>query len=270
MVTGTILEHPDYKLGVTGPSPWDSKRVTLNAALYAARVSVKPPSQIAAGRLASLAAAPWGIMLNDEEGDCTIAGRWHTIQAQTTYEKRPFVQPDPAIHSEYRALTGGGDDGLDLLTVLKAWKAGTYGGHALAAYAEIPWTDPKLSAAYTRQLLKIGVWAAGASYIAVMLPAAQQRNPMDWITVGTGPDWRPGTWGGHCVPILAYRLVGGKLRFLIVTWGQLVEVSEEYLRAFCVETWMPVSQVDWTNTKGKTPSGRTIQATVDLALSLAA
>lgn len=259
----TVQEHPDFKLGVSGPSPSDPQRITLLAASIQAALP-NPPASITPSRVKILRSSTWGMMRNDVEGDCTVAAKWHTVQALSTFERRPFVQADAFIHSEYRSLTGGADTGLSLLDVLKPWSKQYE--HALAAYAEIPWTDSSLSAAASRKLLKLSIHIAGSAYIAVDLPKALQRSEFDWRNVGTGPDWRAGTWGGHCVPIFAYVSASGVLTFYALTWGQLVPVSEAFLRAYMPEAWMPVSAQDWSSTStGKTPNGRTIQAVIALA-----
>lgn len=258
-----LVNHPQYKLGVSHRSAWDAKRLTLLAPEMQA-VMPSPPSSIAKTRLSLLRSDRYGYMYNDRYGDCTVAAKWHTVQHQSGFEKHKFIQSDENIKAEYFDYTGGQDSGLSLLDVLQPWKAGAHGGHQLAAYAEIPWTDRSLSVAQSRKVLKQGIWLMGSAYIAVELPYALQNSAYDWRNVGTGADWRAGTWGGHCVPILAYESVGGVLTFYIITWGQLVPVSEAFLRAYMVEAWAPVA-TDWQNAKGTTPNGRSLQALVDLA-----
>lgn len=269
MTENTIAfpEAQSLRLGVNYRSRWDAKRITMLAPTVAS-VLPNPPSSISAARRKIISGIPWGLMLNDELGDCTIAGKWHIVQADTTYEKHPFVQSDPYIRGEYMHLTGGVDSGLALLDVLNPWHEQT-DGHGLAAFAEVPWTDRSLSASQSRKLLKLAIYLSGASYIAVELPTALQRTPYDWTNVGTGPDWRAGTWGGHCVPILYYVSTGGRVTYYIVTWGRLVPVSEAFLRTFMPEAWMPVTH-DWANAKGNTPNGRAVSAVVDLAHKIAA
>ena len=264
----------DLKLGRSKHSPWDAKRLSILDAIPAKLPS--PPTRTS--RSTKLPASKIDILGNDQYGDCTVAGAAHTVQHLTYYETdQPDVDPKASdVVSTYFNLTGGQDSGLDLLTVLNYWHKTGIVGHKLEAYAEVPWTDASLSAATTRVLLKTSVWLSGSAYIAVWLPAAQQSNAFDWRTVGTGPSWRPGTWGGHCVDIVDYAPYGDipgwtakdGAAFEIETWGRRVWASERYLRAFCDETWLPVSR-DFTNRKGSNPQGRTLSKLVQLAQQIA-
>lgn len=265
----------DLKLGRSHPSPWDTRRLSLVQAIPGKLPS--PPTRT--NRSAKLPPAKIDILGNDHYGDCTVAAAAHTVQHLTYFEAdRPNVDPATTdIVKTYFALTGGADSGLPLIDVLKRWHGTGIAGHKLEAYAEIPWTDATLSAAETRTLLKASVWLAGSAYIAVWLPAAQQQNAFDWRTVGTGPSWRPGGWGGHAINIVDYAPYGdlaGWTRedgagFLVETWGRRTWASERYLRTYMDEAWTPVSG-DFTNRKGKNPQSRTLQKLVELAQKISA
>ncbi len=247
----------EFKLGRSGPSTYDNKRLTL---LDAPNLPT-PPSNLAKARFNLIRNTFYPIMGNDKYGDCTVASAGHTIQAATTYEKNEFTPSTDQVVNEYFKLTGGPDQGLSLLDVLQPWRNTGLWGHKLAAYAEIPWTDTHLSAAQTRKLLRTSIWLSGSAYLALALPYGMQRNPYDWQTIGTGPDWRPGTWGGHAVPALLY---SSGYKYWIVTWGKIVQVSEAFLRAYMDEAWVTVSN-DWVNSKGKTPNGRSLSELARLA-----
>lgn len=259
---GDVVPFP---LGRSQPSRGDAKRLSLVERSVASLIP-DPPSVLGAARLRLVQGMTYPMMGNDRYGDCTVASRGHIIQVDTTTEKHANFPSDQTVIDQYLGLTGGPDVGLTLLDVLKPWQKGTLDSHTLAAYAEIPWTDTHLSAAQTRKLMKVSVWVAGSAYLAFSLPYGLQRDSYNWTKVGTGPDWRPGSWGGHAVPAVLYA-AGGK--FYIVTWGRLVEVSEAFMRAFCDEAWMVVT-LDRLNSHGKTPTGRTLQAVADLAGRIAA
>jgi hypothetical protein len=265
---------PELKTGRARHSPWDAKRLSILDALPGKLPS--PPARTT--RSVRLPAAKIDILGNDDYGDCTVAAAAHTAQHLTYYETdQPNLDPKTNdVVSTYFDLTGGSDTGLDLLTVLNRWHKKGICGHTIAAYGEVPWADAGLSAAATRTLLKTSVWLSGSAYIAVWLPAAQQQNPFDWRTVGTGPAWRPGGWGGHCIDVVDYApyrdLPGWTSRdgaaFQLETWGRRVWASEQYLRAYCDEAWLPVSK-DFTNRKGSNPQGRTLAKLVELAATIA-
>lgn len=261
---------PDLKLGRSRPSEWDAHRLSLTTPKIATTLPT-PPSSIAKTRIAIAKSLTYPMMGNADYGDCTVAAAGHTVQSETWYEERVsqgpysgFTPADTNVVAEYLKLTGGADNGLALLDVLKPWQQTGLWGHKLAAYAEVPWADPSLSASVTRKLLKTSTWLAGSTYLAVWLPAALQRDPYNWTKVGTGADWRAGSWGGHCIPTLFY---ASNVHW-IVTWGKLIPVTEAFLRAYADEAWMPVSR-DWVNARGKTPNGRSLQTVVDLANQIA-
>lgn len=260
---------PDYKLGRSRPSEWDAHRLSLTTQKIATTLPT-PPSSIAKGRVTIAKKILWPMMGNDRYGDCTVAAAGHTIQSETTYEeiatqgRYEYTPSDQTVVDEYLKLGNGADNGLALLDVLKPWQQTGLFGHKLAAYAEVPWADPSLSAAVTRKLLKTSTWLSGSTYLAVWLPAALQNDPYNWTKVGTGPSWRAGSWGGHCIPTLFY---ASNVHW-VVTWGKLIPVTEAFLRAYCDEAWMPVSR-DWVNARGKTPNGRSLQSVVDLAEQIA-
>lgn len=254
----------DLKLGRSGPSPHDAQRLTLAIDTVAATIPT-PPASTAKSRTSVLSALTWTMMGNDTLGDCTVASAGHTIVADTTIEDRPFVPTDEAVSAEYLKLGNGQDNGLTLLDVLKPWQKTGLFGHKLAAYAEIPWAEPALSVVETRKLLKASVYLGGSAYLAFNLPAALQQTPYDWTHIGSGTDWRPGTWGGHAVPAIYY--TGST--YYVVSWGKIVPVSEAFLRAYCDEAWMPVSQ-DWLSAKGATPNGKTLVELERLAKLIAA
>jgi hypothetical protein len=124
------------RLGASYRSRYDALRITMTADRVQAALPSSVPSSISKSRLAKLDAITWGVMLNDREGDCTIAGEWHLEEAWTDYLGHRYVQPDAAIHTEYRSLTGGADTGLALLDVLKPWSKRTE--HGLAGTPRSP------------------------------------------------------------------------------------------------------------------------------------
>ena len=67
---------------------------------------------------------------------------------------------------------------------------------------------------------------------------------------GTGPDWAPGSWGGHRVMCGKY---DGTVR-TIRTWGVDVAVHPEFWAAYVVAVDATISH-EWLTTTGLTPLG---------------
>lgn len=259
----TLVDPANLKLGRSGPSPWDSQRLSLLAPSLAGTLPT-PPSSIATGRFNFFKNISWPIMGNDVYGDCVMAAAGHIIQGDTAYEKKPFTPTEDQVVKQYFDFTGGRDEGMYLLQALKPWKNTGLWGHSLAAYAEVPWLDNSLTPTQQLKLLKLTVWLSGAAYVAFNLPAGLQQHSYDWTQIGTGPAWRAGTWGGHCIPIVLYHSNGASPLFYGVSWGKLVPISVPFMRAYMDEVWFPVSN-DWENAKGNTPNGRTQAELVRLA-----
>ena len=267
MVESNVVDLDQYRLGRSGPSRYDKKRLSVSeGAIGAAFAKVpSPPSRIAAARVKFTQSIVWPMMGNDKWGDCTVAAQGHTVQYGTTYaQKRPAVPADQDVVDTYLRLGNGQDNGLTLLDVLNPWQQTGLLGDKLAAFAEIP-ISPGISITTIRRQLRQSIWLAGSAYLAWALPAGMQRNPLDWVTVGSGAQWRAGSWGGHCVPAFLY--IGTDL--YVVTWGKLVKVGEAFQRAYCDEAYMPVSE-DWVNAHGKTPGGRALATVVEYAQRIAA
>jgi hypothetical protein len=61
---------------------------------------------------------------------------------------------------------------------------------------------------------------------------------------------KPGSWGGHAVPIVAYDNGG----LTCVTWGQRLRLSWDFFLCYFTEAYAVLSP-DWFNQVGQAPSG---------------
>ena len=92
-------------------------------------------------------------------------------------------------------------------------------------------------------------WAFGGVYIGVQLPKSAQTQKDGW-TVTSGPDAKPGSWGGHCVNLVDYTSDGPTC----VTWGQTMPMTWEFFDTYCDEAYAAISP-DFVGDGGQTPSG---------------
>ncbi len=195
----------------------------------------------------------WPMYLNDQIGDCVFAAAGHMIQQWTTYDASPVVLPDAVILEAYQKVSGfdpndpSTDVGAALLPALKYWRKTGYAGHKVMAYVSV---NPK-----NRQEVMQAVYLFGNLYAGVQLPLSVQDATDVWEVPSYGPngDGSPASWGGHCVPIIAYNtdtIPGLK----VVTWGTTVNMTWNFVNAYVDELWAVLS-LDWTGPDGEAPSG---------------
>ena len=166
--------------------------------------------------------APWGMMLNDQLGDCTIAGCGHAIQTWTSNFGSEQTISDDDVKAAYSKWDGyvDGDSSTDNggieLDVLKRWKNDGLVGHNILAFA-----DPNV---FNLNEIRQAIHLFGGVYIGVALPITAQSQTV-WDVVDNGGDnAAAGSWGGHCVYVNKYDEKG----FSCVTWGSLMYMTTAF------------------------------------------
>ena len=194
----------------------------------------------------------FGMMLNDQLGDCTIAGCGHAVQTWTANVGAEVTLPDATIEQAYEDWDGynpsdpSTDQGGVELDVLNAWRQRGLAGHVVLAFADPPVADLKA----VRQAIDL----FGGVYIGLGLPVTAQNQDVWDVTDLSDPGAAPGSWGGHCVWVPKYDLDG----FTCVTWGGLQAMTVAFWNEYCDEAHALLSN-DWLGKKGS-PAG------LDLAL----
>jgi hypothetical protein len=191
--------------------------------------------------------ADWGLMLNDQLGDCTIAGVGHAVQVWSINTGGEVTMPDNTIESYYQQWDGyvpgnpNTDNGGVELDVLNDWQKQGFSGHALLAFA-----DPKAA-----NLVEIrqSIALFGGVYIGMALPLTAQSQDVWDVVPGNSAKAKKGSWGGHCVFVPKYDEHG----FTCITWGQLKTMTVAFWKKYCDEAHTLFGQ-DWVTAKG-TPSG---------------
>lgn len=179
---------------------------------------------------------PWGMMLNDQIGDCTCASAGHLIMSWTADNAAPVTPADADIQAAYSAITGydpvtgANDNGAVELNVLNFWRNTGIAGHKIGAYASI---DPT-----NLDHVKAAIFLFGGIYTGFELPITCQGQARWEITgVGTTGPGAPGSWGGHAVPAMSYDDAG----VTIITWGQPVKVAWDFFVTYCDEAYAIIS-----------------------------
>jgi hypothetical protein len=204
-----------------------------------------PPPPLAADW--SKGIASWGMMLNDNLGDCTIAAAGHAVQVWTANTIGMVTVPDPTIESYYEKWDGyvPGDPNTDTggiaLEVLNDWKKNGFDGHTLMAFA-----DPRFSnVTQIRQSIAL----FGGVYIGLSMPLTAQTQEVWDVVPNGGAKARKGSWGGHCVFVPKYDEKG----FTCITWGQRKTMTLAFWKKYCDEAHTLLGQ-DWLTAKGS-PAG---------------
>lgn len=201
----------------------------------------------------------WGMMLNDQISNCTVASAAHAVQVWTANMNGIVAVPDSEIRAAYQRWGGydpanpASDLGGAELDVLNGWKSSGFAGHELLGFAAPDFTN----------LLEIrqSIYLFGGVYAGFALPLTS-RNQDTWDVVpGGSPFAAKGSWGGHCVYIPKY----DENSFTCISWGQLKTMTVAFWNAYCDEAHALLGR-DWIDAKGSPPGFDKDQLLADLAL----
>lgn len=229
-----------------GKLPVKAAKLRLSPYLRPATLALAPPEVDWTKGITN-----WGVMLNDQLGDCTIAACAHAVQVWTANQSRPGERPtertvsDALVESYYSKWCGyvpgnpSTDTGAAIAGVLTTWQKEEFSGAILDGFVDANPTNIE----QVKQAVNIfGVVDAG-----VELPiAAQNQNVWD---VSLGSDSAPGSWGGHSVALAKYNATGP----VFITWGALKQATWAWWRAYASEA-KPLLSPLWMNREGKSPA----------------
>jgi hypothetical protein len=213
-----------------------------------------PPAPAAVGWAHGI--RQYGVLMNDNLGDCVPAAKGHAIQIFTANSSTEANITDAMALQDYEICCGynpadpSTDQGGIILDNLNLWQKGTggYTGHKLTAFAS----------ATVSNLVEIrqAIALFGGVYIGLNIP--QYALPGD----GTIPpvwDVNPNAdntiIGGHCVFICAF----SPYALTAITWGQLQPMTWAFWNAFVDEAFCLISP-DWIRKNGGAPNGFNLAA----------
>jgi hypothetical protein len=194
--------------------------------------------------------------LNDQYGDCVIAGKGHAVGVWTANESgTAIVGTDTEIYNDYETICGRGDNGCDISAVLDYMKATglTLAGkqYKIDGYVSVDWTN--------QVEVQTALYIFGTLTIGINLPNAWAQSPDNGIWDVTNTR----IVGGHDVTCVGYNATG----VVIATWGSLRTIT---WAAFTSKQWIDecyaMLSPDWYAADHVAPSGiDVITLTDDLA-----
>ena len=171
---------------------------------------------------------------NDTLGDCVMAGRAHQTLRLEDYEQKVVIPiSDSDVTTEYFKETGGADNGLVMIDSLNAWRQGWKAAgqnYDIYAYAQVDVNNKN-------QVME-AIYLLNGLYIGLLLPISAQNQGIWDVT--TGPNSAPGSWGGHCVYIVAYDAD----YLTCMTWGSRKKMTWAFFQKYCDEAFGIVDDKD--------------------------
>lgn len=185
----------------------------------------------------------WGMLGNDEWGDCVLAGAAHETMVWNRLRGGVDVpMSDDATLQDYSDITGfdpndpSTDQGTYMLDALKyrvsdGVRDASGGRHKIAAYAQLTAGDfeQAIQASYIFGAIGIGfvvpetIWdqVDNGEYLDVVDPNAQ-------------------IIGGHYLPGIGSR--NSAARISVITWGRRMQMTKRFYEAYVDEAWVMLSE----------------------------
>lgn len=183
--------------------------------------------------------ASWGMLGNDQYGDCVLAGAAHETMVWAFTGGKRVVFDETCVLADYSALTGftpsnpASDQGTDMQQAASyRRKVGVEdmsgNRHLIDSYVAID--------AGRADELALAVYLTGAAGVGLNLPSSaedQFDKGQPWTVV-------PGATieGGHYVPCVGRNSDGN---YLVVTWGRLHAMTPKFYETYCDEALAYVS-----------------------------
>lgn len=198
----------------------------------------------------------WGMLGNDEYGDCVWAGAAHEHMLLGARGSGPESFTTAPVLNDYAACTGfnpsrpDSDNGTDVHLAMKyRQQAGILDAsgnrHHIGAYLSVDHTNLAeiWQALYVCEVVGLGIQFPESAM-------SQFNLGKPWSVIPDSP-----IEGGHYVPIVSKQAKTCK----VVTWGSLTTMTLDFLTTYADECFAYVS-VDALNSKGVTRRGLNIDA----------
>jgi hypothetical protein len=171
----------------------------------------------------------WGMLGNDEYGDCTFAGRQHNRMAKAAAAKLTETWETSAeLVAEYLAYDHGQDDGAVIADLLLAW----YRSGKILAFAPVDHTSPAQ--------VDSAMQAFHGCYAGVSLTDDADElfsEGLPWGSASVTPDPQD----GHCIVKVK---ADGRQYDTWVTWGAEQRSTLAWTRNCLDEAWALITTED--------------------------
>lgn len=192
--------------------------------------------------------------LNNQYGDCVIAGKAHNLGVWSANDPDSFngkvvLATDQEVYQQYQSICGPGDNGCVITNVLDVMKSTgfTAGGSQfkIDGYVSVDWRS--------KELVKAAVYLFGACTIGFNLPSAWMNSDV-WDVTNSG------IAGGHDVSPVGYgtNVIGTNADGVVVSsWGRLYLFTWAAFNStrYIDEMYCMVPSFLWTGVDGRAPSG---------------
>lgn len=181
----------------------------------------------------------WGMLGNDQYGDCVWAGAAHETMLWAAAARPPGTPPTvqfstESVLSAYSQVTGfspndpASDQGTDMLSALNYRR--TTGIQDLSSTVHKICAYVSLEPGDTDQLLN-ACYLFGGVGIGIQFPDSAQTQFQD----GEPWSYTPGATllGGHYVPVVGYN----HSYLEVVTWGRTIKMSKRFYQKYCDEAY---------------------------------
>lgn len=174
--------------------------------------------------------ASYGLMGNDQLGDCTCAALGHAEQiiSANVPGLSEITVADDAVIKLYEDACGYNpadpntdQGGIEVNVLNFVRKNGLFGVDQLIAYAD---PDPG-DITHVKQAIQL----FPAVYIGLSLPLSAQSQ--DTWDVDNSEAGAPGSWGGHAVVVVGY----DQTDLICITWGYLKRMTWGFWQKYCDE-----------------------------------
>jgi hypothetical protein len=194
----------------------------------------------------------WGILGNDQYGDCAEAGILHLIQGQSSNTGNPLSATTDQALALYTAVTGfnPNDPNTDQGTVLTDLLSYIHknGVEMIDSTGKTVTVEvvgfASLDISSIAQM-RYAAYTFGGNYLGINCPQQCEDDTSNW-------NFAPGLpiAGGHCIPQEGEGAAGGK----IISWGMVIPFSKGFLMGYLEEAYCLITK-SWLNAQGKSPTG---------------
>lgn len=203
---------------------------------YVAGALPKPPASVAVPVVPNPGTAAgggaWGMLGNDQYGNCGVAGIEHGFMADVSLVKaKGFTPPTAAQNTAYYLKYDNNvDEGVVLSSFLAYVEKNKFYGSTIEAYAPVAYSDIPT--------LQFCVATYGFAYVGINVTDAM-------MAACQGVVWQPWTQamlnspidGGHCVIIVGY----DDQYLYVVTWGGIQKITYGAWHGMSDEAWAVIT-----------------------------